>query len=168
MTRKCGDCAMCCEVFTVEAVGLKQGDRCQHSTGHRCLIYQTRPDQCREFQCAWLQGAVPKPFKPNRVGAVLAGVNQADGTQVLNVHVKVGDRPNATFMRWLLACSNSMQIVIVQGDRRTLLQKGREALSWSNKLLQAQVQQQEIDNETQTHDAGSPSAADDGAAHIPA
>lgn len=44
--------------------------RCVHqATGH-CRIYSTRPPSCRDFNCLWKLGCLPKHERPDKVGAV--------------------------------------------------------------------------------------------------
>ena len=57
---------MCCKVFRIEALNKPEGKWCEHcKIGSGCRIYPDRPDQCREFECLWLQdAAMPVNWKP--------------------------------------------------------------------------------------------------------
>ena len=39
--------------------------------GVGCKIYESRPKQCKDFQCGWSLGLVPEEWKPNKVGFVV-------------------------------------------------------------------------------------------------
>lgn len=60
--RQCGPCTACCTVMGVDEIGKKGGDRCEHvidklyklSDRAGCGIYESRPQSCRDFKCAWL------------------------------------------------------------------------------------------------------------------
>ncbi len=57
---------MCCKLYDVPAVPKKAGAWCGHfGMGRGCLIYDSRPDLCREFLCLWMQDpGLPEGWKP--------------------------------------------------------------------------------------------------------
>jgi hypothetical protein len=70
--RACGDCTLCCKVMAIEELAKPAGQWCRHcKPGCFCLIYQTRPSECRDFNCLWLIderfGAHWKPSKSKLV-----------------------------------------------------------------------------------------------------
>lgn len=49
---------MCCKVYRIPAIGKAEGKWCGHcDIGSGCRIYAERPEQCRSFECLWLQDA---------------------------------------------------------------------------------------------------------------
>lgn len=55
--RQCGSCNLCCDILEVAAVDKPVNQLCRHwETGKGCTIYDRRPQMCRSFSCAWLQG----------------------------------------------------------------------------------------------------------------
>lgn len=53
--RSCGECALCCKVMAVETLDKPAGRWCdQCKPGRGCLIYATRPEECRHYSCLWL------------------------------------------------------------------------------------------------------------------
>lgn len=55
--RHCGSCNLCCDILEVAAVEKPVNQLCRHwETGKGCTIYDRRPQMCRSFSCAWLQG----------------------------------------------------------------------------------------------------------------
>lgn len=64
--RACGTCTMCCKVYLIEDLAKPAGKWCAHcAIGSGCRIYDTRPQQCRAFDCVWVQGEdLPASWKP--------------------------------------------------------------------------------------------------------
>ncbi|MEA2736062.1 MAG: uncharacterized protein QOE14_2513 [Humisphaera sp.] len=56
----CGTCTACCDVVGVDALGKPYYARCPHLHSERttggCGIYETRPQQCAKYRCAWHLG----------------------------------------------------------------------------------------------------------------
>jgi hypothetical protein len=53
-TRVCGSCTMCCKVYDVPEVDSLAGQWCRNcAPGRGCVAWETRPDQCRKFECLW-------------------------------------------------------------------------------------------------------------------
>jgi len=69
--RRCGACTFCCTWLAVEALDKPAGVACEHLTPHGCAIYDTRPDECRIFDCLWLQGLGDLSTRPDRMGGVV-------------------------------------------------------------------------------------------------
>jgi len=67
-TRSCGDCSLCCKVYTIPVLDKREGQWCRHCRpGHGCSIYETRPDYCRSFICEWMrEPGFPDHWKPTR------------------------------------------------------------------------------------------------------
>jgi len=85
LKRKCGDCTLCCKLFEVQALNKPQGVWCSHcDKGKGCKIYETRPEACQKFDCAWLAGVVPEDLKPNETHVVLT---QTSDQRLIQVNV---------------------------------------------------------------------------------
>jgi hypothetical protein len=57
---------MCCKVYRIEDLKKPAGKWCSHcAIGVGCKIYDDRPQQCRAFDCVWIQDAeMPQSWKP--------------------------------------------------------------------------------------------------------
>lgn len=77
--RQCGTCQECCicpkidqqtmllQIGTYEAKPAYTP--CRHLSGDGCSVYSNRPQTCRDFECAWLKGAVgDAEARPDRIG----------------------------------------------------------------------------------------------------
>ena len=57
MTRKCGDCQLCCKLLPVPPLDKKAGERCRHQRfGKGCKVYNqpAMPIDCKLWHCRWL------------------------------------------------------------------------------------------------------------------
>ncbi len=64
--RDCGNCTACCKTHGVFETFKMPGVWCEHcSIGKGCQIYEMRPDECRDFQCAWLMGIGDLHHRPD-------------------------------------------------------------------------------------------------------
>jgi hypothetical protein len=61
MTRACDLCTECCGRFGL--ADSKTRTRCKSQSALGCKIYSSRPQSCRAFRCAYLDGIGPKPSK---------------------------------------------------------------------------------------------------------
>jgi len=70
--RQCGSCNACCDILEVAAVDKPVNQLCKHwQTGTGCTIYDSRPQMCRSFVCAWLQGHLDDDWFPGHCGELL-------------------------------------------------------------------------------------------------
>ena len=69
VVNRCGECTVCCTVSVVEAIGKKAWETCKYCSNNSCDIYGDHPDQCKEFECAYLQSGTDnvelRPDKSN-------------------------------------------------------------------------------------------------------
>ena len=86
--RECGECTLCCKVVGVEDLKKPAGTWCAHCTSSRgCGIYETRPEECRTFVCAWLEThTLDERWKPSRCKFVVSA-------EPGNVNLKVSVDP---------------------------------------------------------------------------
>jgi hypothetical protein len=55
--RECGECSLCCKVFPIKEISKPKDTWCPHcrpSGKGGCTIYNSRPQICRAYRCAWL------------------------------------------------------------------------------------------------------------------
>jgi hypothetical protein len=93
--RSCGACSLCCKLLPVAALGKPHDrwcDRCRPGDGG-CSIYETRPQICRDFACAWLASAtVGEHWYPQHSKMVvqITGGHDANYDFFVDVHVDRG------------------------------------------------------------------------------
>ena len=125
MERKCGKCSLCCTVLNIEEIQKPAGLKCPACAKKRgCNVYQSRPQQCRDYECFWLQdknSVLPEFLNPDQCGFF---VDIANDYSRIVLHVDP-DRPDAWEKgaggQWVENMRRKTEIVIVRGDRRTLL-----------------------------------------------
>jgi hypothetical protein len=72
LPRQCGSCNACCDILEVAAVDKPVNQLCTHwQTGTGCSIYDRRPQMCRSFVCAWLQGHLDDDWFPAKSGIIV-------------------------------------------------------------------------------------------------
>ena len=121
----CGTCKVCCRVLGVEEIRKTPGEACEFLCDRGCGIYDTRPESCRAFECAWLQmqrspRPLPKKMRPDKCGVMFVITAQPGR---IAAHC---DREHALdeapvrehVERWL---RNGVTIIRVVGDKRTLI-----------------------------------------------
>jgi Fe-S-cluster containining protein len=87
--RACGECTLCCTLLRVDELRKLGGTPCVHlrraPEAPGCGIHAERPGICRAYTCLWLSGALDEQDRPDRLGAVLDLVSEAQGVR-LRVH----------------------------------------------------------------------------------
>lgn len=85
--KSCGTCTMCCKVLRVTELNKPTDVWCGHcDKGRGCKIYDTRPTECRTFNCLFLlHEGFPEAWRPSKSKLVL----YPQGNDVV-VHVDPG------------------------------------------------------------------------------
>lgn len=135
--RSCGDCQECCVVMSVDALRKPIDVACEHQCATGCGIYTTRPNACRSFTCAWLEGVVPKNLKPNRTHMVIwpsamQGARDGGAFNVLQCNVRAGKEVDRQTFVWLKMVSTTMPVLVVKATRTHLIHYKTTIGSWDN------------------------------------
>ena len=69
--RDCGDCQVCCEVMSVQALAKPANTPCMHQCKSGCAIYGKRPKECKSIRCGWLDGVGDEDQRPDKSGFML-------------------------------------------------------------------------------------------------
>jgi len=72
--RDCKGCTLCCKVIGVHGVDKPPQTWCTHcAVGEGCTIYHQRPQDCRFFECMWVEegSALPEHWLPAHSHMVL-------------------------------------------------------------------------------------------------
>ena len=78
MTNQCGECTLCCTLLPVKWMDKPAGEDCVHCDGG-CLIHETKPAECSDFECSWLQSNVDNDeLRPDRCGVVFEKVDDTE------------------------------------------------------------------------------------------
>lgn len=71
--RSCGTCSACCRWPEIPALAKPQGETCPRldACGYGCTQYFERPDLCRRYECAWVQGHGGIGDQPDKAGVLI-------------------------------------------------------------------------------------------------
>jgi hypothetical protein len=153
--RVCGDCSLCCYLFSVEEHELTKPVHtwCPHCRPGRggCAIYAERPRVCAEFRCDWL--AVVEccpdfmyPLKSKIVIRSLRSVVNGRPVVEFNVHPKYPNRwrqePYYSFIKHCSASASESRkpfsVRVVVGDAIFFISPTREIQRSNSKLISAE------------------------------
>jgi hypothetical protein len=71
--RECGECNACCVSLRIQdppEIAHARNERCPRLGDQGCTQYDARPQLCRDFTCAWLEGAGNDDARPDRSGVL--------------------------------------------------------------------------------------------------
>jgi hypothetical protein len=66
----CGDCTVCCTLSVVKELNKKAWEQCSHCVNNGCEIYGKHPQECKDFECAYLQGGNNIELRPDKCGVM--------------------------------------------------------------------------------------------------
>ena len=92
--RECGECNACCVWLKGDAYGHEfGGGKPCHFLKNNCSIYETRPEVCKKYQCAWLQGLFPEILRPDKSKVLISVENWSKGQfiRAVEMGIKMND-----------------------------------------------------------------------------
>ena len=100
--RQCDACTVCCIVPGIDTPQIQKatGSPCRHCITAGCAIYGARPRACREFTCAWLDGAMADDWRPDQSGVLAQGVT-LEGRQGMSLML-VADAVKTVRQGWFV------------------------------------------------------------------
>jgi len=125
--RKCGDCRECCIALAIDELDKPPGTPCKNLCASGCGIYVDRPNECRQFICAWLQGLMPLNMKPNKIHAVMWGGSLGD-TPVLRISRNPNHKLDKRVKRWMAR----RQVILSTGESHELMRFGVSVDKWKS------------------------------------
>ena len=66
----CGECSVCCELFSIKELNKPKQSMCDKCTGTGCGIYDKRPQTCREYFCFYISENLQEEARPDRCGVL--------------------------------------------------------------------------------------------------
>jgi len=124
--RECGDCTLCCKLLAIPELGKRKDVWCPNcdQSGNKCMVYETRPDSCRAFDCLWLHGYGGEELWPRKSHIVMGTTINEECNLVLYVDKFYKDawrkEPWDSFINSFLK-KTGKKVFIVCGDKRTVL-----------------------------------------------
>jgi hypothetical protein len=99
----CGACTACCTLLPILELDKPSGTPCRHLCEQGCGIYESRPDVCRNYLCAWRShawfGSRPQ-YRPDKLGVMVSCQDTKDGWAITLWEVREGalDDPRLPFI----------------------------------------------------------------------
>jgi hypothetical protein len=95
MTRRCGDCQLCCRLLPTDEIAKPALERCPHQKhGVGCAIYAKRPMSCQLWSCRWLVDDstrdLPRPDRSHYVIDLIPDfitMTEEDGSSPVHIEV---------------------------------------------------------------------------------
>ena len=94
--RECGPCTLCCKVMRIpEMPDRLSNEYCPHAKKAKgCSIYRTRPQSCRDFECAWLMypNVFTDDMRPDKIHVMarVEPLTDGSGRSALLLDVDIG------------------------------------------------------------------------------
>lgn len=63
---ECGECTVCCTLSVVKELNKVAGETCKHCINNGCGIYGSHPQECKDFECAYIQGSGNIELRPDK------------------------------------------------------------------------------------------------------
>ena len=124
--RECGTCTACCTVLAVAELRKPRRWACDHVHCAGCGIYAERPQTCRDFNCAWLRGAIPgdESLRPDRLGLLFdlfysTATNRSRFVAFELWNGAFGEAPAAALLR-KIAADREVELSYRDGTWRTI------------------------------------------------
>ena len=117
---RCGECTVCCTALGVSEFEKPPRTACIYEKDKSCSVYKDRPQSCRDYECLWLQGAMPAYARPDRFGVLFDA--HPEGTAVVAREIEPGAFERSTvddlmkrfasrFVLYIMTANNKRRIV---------------------------------------------------------
>jgi len=74
---KCGDCTLCCVVFPIKEIKKPFNTVCSLLCESGCSIYNSRPKECSDYDCAWVQeDDITVELRPDKCGIMFTKLDE--------------------------------------------------------------------------------------------
>jgi hypothetical protein len=132
--RECGTCTACCTVLVVAELHKPARWACDHVNCRGCGIYENRPQSCRDFNCAWLRGEIPRQItgqisgdeshRPDKLGVMFdffySTVTKRDRLVAFELWNGAFEEAPATALLSEIAASREIDLSYRDGTWRTI------------------------------------------------
>lgn len=95
LDRQCEQCNACCIWLNGNSYGhaFGNGKSC-FFLKDKCSIYETRPEVCKKYYCAWMQNLFPEWMRPDKSKVIISVENWSKGQflRVIEMGQKMSDK----------------------------------------------------------------------------
>ena len=120
--RKCGQCTACCTTLKIVSLEKPAGSPCKHLKRSGCGFYESRPEECRGFQCVWSEHLLPNSARPDKSGIMAYRHESQWGDTLTLVEIRKGSfQRNARHINTLqqLVDKNAWALVVIDSSGRS-------------------------------------------------
>lgn len=113
--RQCGDCNICCKwLFYVVNGHVKHPGKPCFYLSETCTVHEIRPQSCRDYNCAYIQGILPEWMKPTKSN-VLVNVEKWGPNKEHRMlrAIECGEKIDSTYLSWLVQFSRTTGIGLI-------------------------------------------------------
>lgn len=133
--RECSGCTLCCRVLGVKEIKKAPLVECVHCHVFGCTIYETRPKECREFDCLWLTDEkLSEDLKPSVSHVVLSdlahdlkieGVEPVEKTIIVHIDPQFPEAYREGHMKMFLneQLKQGTALIVVRPDQQKMFMK---------------------------------------------
>jgi len=107
--RQCNECHHCCKwLFYVINDQVKHPGKPCFYLGDGCTVYNKRPQSCRDYHCAYIQGILPEWMKPS-LSNLLVNVERWGPNNEYKMlrAIECGQKINVECLSWLIQFSRN-------------------------------------------------------------
>jgi len=92
MSRNCGECAVCCYLCEIREIKKPPHIFCFYQlkelVEHRCMIFDDRPEDCKNFLCAWIRNFGSENDRPDKNGVMITVSKFNNGIWIFIIEIK--------------------------------------------------------------------------------
>ena len=106
------------------------GEACKF-LNQNCSIYDTRPEVCKRYQCAWLQGLFPENLRPDKSKVLISVENWSKGQflRAVEMGTKMSDEVLLEIQNF---CTTHNCPAIIQYDGKVFINGSEEFINEKN------------------------------------
>lgn len=137
--RDCGECDLCCKLLETHGVPSPIGTYCQYCD-NGCTIHDTRPDECREYQCMWSQ--MPEHFamlelRPDKCGVIF----DRQGDDVISARIDEGTMIKDLAMAQINNFNiQGFSVIVFRGNNHKIFLKDGHTEDYVRKIIDGRSQ----------------------------
>lgn len=80
---ECGTCTLCCELLPIKQLNKHHSKLCEFCINDSCSIYPTRPEECKNFKCLFLNRELPSKLRPDQTHIIFEKIDDVDAYLML-------------------------------------------------------------------------------------
>lgn len=113
--RQCGECNMCCKwLFYIVNGNIKHPGKPCFYLGDTCTVYDKRPQSCRNYHCAYIQGILPEWMKPSRSNVLVNVESWGPNKEYKMLRViECGKKLDSEILSWFVQFSRTTNTGII-------------------------------------------------------